>query len=241
MKRDIMEMRTSMVNSLFVNGQTEKGGITPLSSVSIFKRLEIERKKLNHEEELHKIDLLYYHIIDFSTSKLSSSTYKVFTKEERKKYNNDYRSYMNIHAETSISVKDSVKNAGTMRLKDLLKNAKIAIRSSNGTKNKKKVLKICKLYGDILETDDQNKFHCCLNEIEYTHQFIYPALKEVLYDFQVRFKLGEPHLQCAAANMNDDQRTQSGPKMDIIMLHKVHQFAISICEVHLLPKRCRTF
>ncbi|CAO3677149.1 unnamed protein product [Rhizopus stolonifer] len=73
MKLNIVGMRTSMVNSLLVN----------------------------HEGELHKIDLLYYHIIVFSISKSSSATYKVFTKEEHKKYNNDYRSHMNIHTEIS--------------------------------------------------------------------------------------------------------------------------------------------
>lgn len=41
----------------------------------------------------------------------------------------------------------------------------------------------------MLETDEENKFDHCLNEVEYTHQFIYPMLKEVLYDCPIRFRL----------------------------------------------------
>ncbi|CAO3614842.1 unnamed protein product [Mucor hiemalis] len=61
----------------------------------------------------------------------------------------------------------------------------------------------------MLETDDVNKFHYYLNEVEYAHQFIYPALKEVLYDCDVIFRPGESHLQFAAEHTSDDQHLQA--------------------------------
>ncbi|GAN10897.1 hypothetical protein MAM1_0424d10447 [Mucor ambiguus] len=83
----------------------------------------------------------------------------------------------------------------------------------------------------MLETDGVDKFNCYLNEVEFTHHFVYPLLREILDVCEVEFRLSEHHLQCAAANTDDDERTQSGPKIDIVILHKAHQFAVSICQV----------
>lgn len=47
----------------------------------------------------------------------------------------------------------------------------------------------------------------------------------------ILFVRGKDHLSCTAAASNDDQRTQTGPKIDIIVLNKLHQFAINLCEV----------
>lgn len=56
------------------------------------------------------------------------------------------------------------------------------------------------------------------------------AVPFLTYHLFYVFYSGEPHVRCAAANTNGDERTQSGSKIDIILLHKIYHFAISICE-----------
>lgn len=41
----------------------------------------------------------------------------------------------------------------------------------------------------MLVDDEENKFDGYINETEYTHQFIYPLIKEVLHDCDVKFRL----------------------------------------------------
>lgn len=111
-----------------------------------------------------------------------------------------------------------------------MKGAKEGVKKHDNIEAKQ-IYKICKLYRMMLVDDEENKFEGYLNETEYTHQFIHPLFKEVLYNCDIKFRLGECHLQCAAAETTDDQRTQAGPKIDIILIHKVHKFAVSICEL----------
>ncbi|CEP15853.1 hypothetical protein [Parasitella parasitica] len=173
--------------------EQEEGKILPLSSTTVFNKLENKRIKLTHQEDIQK--------------------------QENFDYGQEYT--------------EGNEGLNTQKLKKILKDAKVLAREGNTGKRKvtKKIIKICKIYRDMLETDNENKFSGHMNEVEYTHQFLFPLIKEVLYDCLIKFKLGEPHLQCAAANTNDDERTQSGPKIDIILLHQVYQFAISICEI----------
>ncbi|KAI8883432.1 hypothetical protein K501DRAFT_272693 [Backusella circina FSU 941] len=125
---------------------------------------------------------------------------------ERKKYTRDYQSRLNVLTATETVLKDW-KNYS---LKEVLKEANRL---------------------ETMKADGVNKFGGYLNENEFTHHFLYPLFKQVLFDSPLLYRLGEAHLQCAAAETDDNQRTQSGPKIDIICLHKVHQFAVSVCEV----------
>ncbi|KAL7320867.1 hypothetical protein PS15m_000712 [Mucor circinelloides] len=76
-----------------------------------------------------------------------------------------------------------------------------------------------------------NKLAGDWNEVEYTFFFIYPILKRALYDVPFRFKLGEPHFQCAVKHINDDEAADSGPKIDAVMYHKSLGLAKSPVEV----------
>ncbi|KAI8883431.1 hypothetical protein K501DRAFT_333340 [Backusella circina FSU 941] len=232
-KYDILETRRAAATQLAANTDTEENMIEPLSSTEVYTQLETRRKKLAYCEEYHKKDLLYHHIVDLATTNTSHAIYEVLSKKQRKKYISDYKSRMNIATEVSSVTKDVLKHAKNKTLKDTVKDAKAKLGSADGKSKKitKKVIKVCKIYRDMMEADNENKFVGHLNENEFTHQYLYPMFKQVLHDCPLKFRLGESHLQCAAAETNDDQRTQCGPKIDIIILHKVHQFAISVCEV----------
>lgn len=38
-------------------------------------------------------------------------------------------------------------------------------------------------------------------------------------------------MQCAAAETTDDQRTQAGTNIDMILLHRKYKFAVGTCEI----------
>lgn len=55
-----------------------------------------------------------------------------------------------------------------------------------------------------------------------------PILKQALHCIPFNnFKLGEAHLQCAIKQTADDDAADTGPKIDIIMSHKLTSLEMS--------------
>lgn len=108
MRVDVLNTRAAIVESMTENDNSNRGldNMIPLSSVSIFAKLETKRKKLQHQADYHKKDLLYYRIIDLVTSNSDNAIHKVFTKSKIRKYNDHYKSNFNINTAASKFAKE---------------------------------------------------------------------------------------------------------------------------------------
>ncbi|KAL7334437.1 hypothetical protein PS15p_200064 [Mucor circinelloides] len=235
-KRDVMATRTNAVNKMLDQQDVfqDSSEVLSLTNIVILNKLKTMKQNLKYVHDLHKKDLLYYHIIDLATSSKKQAVRQALDDSQINQYLSDMKVEFKTDQAVVNFIKNIIKASEKKPLVDTLKETKAIIEAlPNGTSLtllKQAVYKMIKICAGAIFAGD-NKFSGAWNEVEYTFFFIYPLLKQALHNVPFEFRLGESHLKCAIKNTNDDEAADCGPKIDIIMYYKRLDLAMSVVEV----------
>ncbi|KAI9268686.1 hypothetical protein BY458DRAFT_191770 [Sporodiniella umbellata] len=215
-----------------------------LGTDDMFNPQGIKEKMLNwlatvhHIVKIHKQDLLYYNILDFTARTGSAGVYTIF-KDKYSLAKHHYQSYQNdIDSEAKDNCAD-VKNYATSifkhkSLRKSLKRAKMQRRrSQTKPKYEKYCLRVLSTYNNL--STKRSLFEDNINENEFTMCFMYPLFYNLLkYSKRnIVIRWGEAELISKKKEehhaLDDDDRRSPGPNVDFTfrsMIYNNVEFAV---------------
>ncbi|CEP06883.1 hypothetical protein [Parasitella parasitica] len=225
------------IDRLFMGADDE------LDMLSLTRAIKNWMENAHHVKELHKKDLLYYHIMDFVTSDNSTGVCNILkgkyslAKHYCSSFQNDLEREIKENCDNVERYAMSVLGSRDKSFRELIKTAQKARRSSkNKTRYQKCCLRILSLFKniDLLNED--------MNENEYSMCFIYTLLRNLFKyskeDIVIRW--GEAKLQANKLEehspLDDNHRRSPGPNIDFIFKTKQHgKVELAVGEISGAP------
>ncbi|KAL0136189.1 hypothetical protein V8B55DRAFT_1342711 [Mucor lusitanicus] len=169
-KRDVAITRTNAVDQLLVNQDVfqEDSKTLCLTNIVVLNKLKSMKQSLRHVHDLHRKDLLYYYIVDLTTSRKQQAVWQALNDTQIQ----HYRSLMKAEFRTDQAVVNFVmsiiKASAKNPLMDALKDAKALLKAlPNDNPHmplKQAVCKMTKICAAALFIDG-NKFSGAWNEV----------------------------------------------------------------------------
>ncbi|KAI7899826.1 uncharacterized protein BX663DRAFT_175385 [Cokeromyces recurvatus] len=193
------------------------------------------------QANLHKgLNLLYFRILDFSLKKEVNPLLTVFNETDYNRFKAEFTTKIPISAYAGNTSKRYLTRVeGTENKKQMIKLIKEEVMTISDTKNSQKklwVLKVMKLFYVTLTSSD------FANEDSYLYFVLSPIFKNLLLNHPRNCLIfGEVNLKAKAIEVNryldEDERSFTGPKIDLIIKDKKYNLEIMIVEVSGPPQK----